>query len=194
MVEDILRTEIHDMSNKIYELQEKTEHLTNGQRYAAINEIEKSMQPLRNDLRHLENQLYMQKTNDINIQKSIDEIISQLDALENIKSDLTARINTENEHTRQELNNKIIKFMGDELLPIKHNIEDNQKEIKEVKEDIHALRLEITEHYKNQEIKEVARFDNFKMIITAVIAVLAALSTLSLWLEPSIRTLMQIFL
>ena len=50
MVKDILRTEIHDMSNKIYELQEKTEHLTNGQRYAAINEIEKSMQPLRNDL------------------------------------------------------------------------------------------------------------------------------------------------
>ena len=194
MVKDILRTEIHDMSNKIYELQEKTEHLTNGQRYAAINEIEKSMQPLRNDLRHLENQLYMQKTNDINIQKSIDDIVSQLNALENIKSDLTAKINTENEHTRQELNNKIIKFMGDELLPIKNNIENNQKEIKEVKEDINALRLEITEHYKNQEIKEVARFDNFKMIITAVIAVLAALSTLSLWLEPSIRTLMQILL
>lgn len=194
MVEDILRTEIHDMSNKIYELQEKTEHLTNGQRYAAINEIEKSMQPLRNNLRHLENQLYMQKTNDIHIQKSIDEIVSQLDALENIKSDLTTRINTENEHTRQELNDKIIKFMGDELLPIKNNIENNQKEIKEVKEDIHTLRLKITEYYKNQEIREVARFDNFKMIITAVIAVLAALSTLSLWLEPSIRTLMQIFL
>ena len=194
MVKDILRTEIHDMSNKIYELQEKTENLTNGQRYAAINEIEKSMQPLRNDLRHLENQLYMQKTNDINIQKSIDDIVSQLNALENIKSDLTAKINTENEHTRQELNNKIIKFMGDELLPIKNNIENNQKEIKEVKEDINALRLEITEHYKNQEIKEVARFDNFKMIITAVFAVLAALSTLSLWLEPSIRTLMQILL
>ena len=87
MVENILRTEIHDMSNKIYELQEKTEHLTNGQRYAAINEIEKSMQPLRNDLRHLENQLYMQKTNDINIQKNIDEIVYQLNALENIKSD-----------------------------------------------------------------------------------------------------------
>ena len=107
MVKDILRTEIHDMSNKIYELQEKTEHLTNGQRYAAINEIEKSMQPLRNDLRHLENQLYMQKTNDINIQKNIDEIVNQLNALENIKSDLTERINTETEHTRQELNNKI---------------------------------------------------------------------------------------
>lgn len=194
MVENILRTEIHDMSNKIYELQEKTEHLTNGQRYAAINEIEKSMQPLRNDLRHLEHQLYTQKTNDINIQKSIDDIVNQLNELENIKSDLTARINTETEHTRQELNNKIIKFMGDELLPIKKNIEDNQKEIQEIKEDIHALRLEIIEYYKNQEIKEVAIFDNFKMIITAVIAVLAGLSTLSLWLEPSIRTLMQIFL
>ena len=78
---------------------------------------------------------------------------------------------------------------------IQHKIiYDFNQLVKEVKEDIHALRLEITEHYKNQEIREVARFDNFKMIITAVIAVLAALSTLSLWLEPSIRTLMEIFL
>ena len=40
-MEKMLRNEIHDMSEKIYELQQKTEHLTNGQRYAAINEIEK---------------------------------------------------------------------------------------------------------------------------------------------------------
>lgn len=31
-MEKYIRTEIHDMSEKIYELQEKTEHLTNGQR------------------------------------------------------------------------------------------------------------------------------------------------------------------
>ena len=51
MTEQILKTEIHDMSKKIYELQNKTEHLTNGQRYAVVSEIEKNTQLLRNDLR-----------------------------------------------------------------------------------------------------------------------------------------------
>lgn len=194
MVEEILRNEIHDISNKIYELQQKTEHLTNGQRYAAINEIEKNIQPLRNDLRHLEHQLYNQKTNDENIQKDIQILEKQIIDLENIKSDLTARINTETEHTRQELNDKIITFMSNELSPIKASIEKNQNDIQGIKEDIHALRLEIVQHDKDQEVKQVARFDNFKMLITAVVAVLAALSTLSLWLEPSIRILMEIFL
>lgn len=193
MVEKLLRTEIHDMSNKIYELQEKTEHLTNGQRYAAINEIEKSIQPLRNDLRHLEHQLFTQQTNDENIKNDMDKLIKQIDELENIKSDLIERINTETEHTRQELNNKIINFMSEELTPIKNSIENNKNELQDVKEDIHNLRLEIMQHYKDQEVKEVARFDNLKMIITAIVATLAALSTLSLWLEPSIRTLLQVF-
>ena len=58
MTNESLHNQIHDMSDKIYELQNKTEHLTNGQRYAAINEIEKCIQPLRNDLRHLEHLLY----------------------------------------------------------------------------------------------------------------------------------------
>lgn len=193
MVEKLLRTEIHDMSNKIYELQEKTEHLTNGQRYAAINEIEKSIQPLRNDLRHLEHQLFTQQSNDENIKNDMDKLIKQIDELENIKSDLIERINTETEHTRQELNNKIINFMSEELTPIKNSIENNKNELQDVKEDIHNLRLEIMQHYKDQEVKEVARFDNLKMIITAIVATLAALSTLSLWLEPSIRTLLQVF-
>lgn len=193
MVEKLLRTEIHDMTNKIYELQEKTEHLTNGQRYAAINEIEKSIQPLRNDLRHLEHQLFTQQSNDENIKNDMDKLIKQIDELENIKSDLIERINTETEHTRQELNNKIINFMSEELTPIKNSIENNKNELQDVKEDIHNLRLEIMQHYKDQEVKEVARFDNLKMIITAIVATLAALSTLSLWLEPSIRTLLQVF-
>lgn len=193
MVEKLLRTEIHDMTNKIYELQERTEHLTNGQRYAAINEIEKSIQPLRNDLRHLEHQLFTQQTNDENIKNDMDKLIKQIDELENIKSDLIERINTETEHTRQELNDKIINFMSEELTPIKNSMENNKNELQDVKEDIHNLRLEIMQHYKNQEVKEVARFDNLKMIITAIVATLAALSTLSLWLEPSIRTLLQVF-
>ena len=80
----------------------------------------------------------------------------------------------------------------EELKPL-NSIENNKSEIQDVKEDIHNLRLEIMQHYKDQEVKEVAHFDNLKMIITAIVATLAALSTLSLWLEPSIRTLLQVF-
>lgn len=193
MVEELLRQEIQEMSEKIYDLQQKSEHLTNGQRYAVINEIEKNIYQLRNDLRHLEHQLYTQQTNDEALQKDIDILEKQINELENIKSDLNARINTETEHTRQELNDKIILFMTQELGPIKRNIENNQEDVQEIKNDINSLRNDINEYKKDQEIKEVARFDHFKMILTAVVAALAALSTLSLWLEPSIRTLLRVF-
>lgn len=193
MVEELLRKEISAISERIYELQQKSEHLTNGQRYAVINEIEKNIYQLRNDLRHLEHQLYTQKTNDESLQKDIHVLEKQINDLENIKSDLTARINTETEHTRQELNDKIILFMSQELTPIKESIENNKNDIDSVKEEISLLREDINEYKKNQEIKEVARFDRLKMILTAVVATLAAISTLSLWLEPSIRILMQIF-
>ena len=193
MPEKLLREEINNMSKMIHELQQKSEHLTNGQRYAVINEIEKSIYQLRNDLRHLEHQLYTQKTNDETLQKDIKILEKQINDLENIKSDLTARINTENEHTRQELNDKIILFMTQELTPIKKSIENNKDDIQEIKNEISSLVNDFNEYKKNQEIKEVARFDRFKMIITAVVAALAAISTLSLWLEPSIRTFFQIF-
>lgn len=192
MVEELLRSEIHDMSEKIYDLQNKTEHLTNGQRYAVVSEIEKSEQLLRNDLRHLEHKLYSQQTNDENLKKDIEVIEKQISDLSTIKSDLVARINTETEHTRQELNDKIISFMSQELTPIKTSIENHKEDMQEIKEEINSLKGDINEYKKNQEIKEVARFDHFKMILTAVVAALAAISTLSLWLEPSIRVLMQI--
>lgn len=191
-MEQILRNELHDMSEKIYELQQKTEHLTNGQRYAAINEIEKSIQPLRDDLRHLEHQLYTQQHHDNNLEEKINNITKQINDLENIKIDLTTRINTETEATRQELNDKIIDFMQKELAPIKINIEDNKKEMEGLKEDINNLRIEIIQNNKEREINEAAKFDRFKIIITAVVGALAALSTLSLWLEPSIRILLRI--
>ena len=193
MTEQILKTEIHDMSKKIYELQNKTEHLTNGQGYAVVSEIEKNTQLLRNDLRHLEHELYSKKSNDKIIESNIELLEKQISELENIKFDLVARINTETEHTRQELNEKIISFMSQELTPIKESIENNKKEIQGIKDEIGSLRLEIKEHEKNQEIKDAARFDKFKIILTAVVAVIGAVSTLSLLLEPAIRTLVQIF-
>ena len=193
MTDKLLRQEIDKISKMIYELQQKSEHLTNGQRYAVINEVEKSIYQLRTDLRQLEHQLYTQKTNDETLHKDIKVLEKQINDLENIKSDLNARINTENEHTRQELNDKIILFMSQELTPIKKSIENNKEDIQEIKNDIQALVNDFNEYKSDQEIKEAAKFDRFKMIITAVVAALAAISTLSLWLEPSIRTFFQIF-
>ena len=193
MVNEEIRHEIHDMSSKIYELQAKQNTLTNGQRYAAINEIEKCIGPLRNDLHRLERQLYSQGSDDKILQEQIDTILEQINELEDIKSDLTARIHTETEHTRQELNNKIIDFMSNELEPIKKSIKDNQNDIAELKDDITQLRLDIVERDKEREVNDAKKFDRFKIILAAVIGVLGGISTLSLWLEPLIRTLINVF-
>ena len=193
MVEKEIRHEIHDMSSRIYELQSKQNTLTNGQRYAVVNEVEKSARILRNDLRHLERKLYSQESDDKILQEQIDGIVQQINDLEDIKSDLTARIHTETEHTRQELNDKIIKFMSDELQPIKQNIDENKKEINSLREDLYQLRMDIKDSNAERDLREAERFDRFKIILTAVLAVIAGISTLSLWLEPSIRVLMNIF-
>jgi len=191
-MEKIIREEIHDIADKIYELQQKSEKLTNGQRYAAINEIEKNITPLRIDLRKLERELYDQNNNKREIIKQIDTIGKQITELEEIKSDLTARINTESEHTRQELNDKILNYMKEELTPLKNATLDNQKEIAEIKKSIYELKLDITEREKNRDVEEAKKFDRFKWIITGVVAALAAISSLSLWLEPSIKILVRI--
>ena len=199
-MEQYIRTEIHDMSEKIYELQEKTEHLTNGQRYAAINEIEKSIAPLRNDLHHLEHDLYSQNSDTEYIMQQINQILQQINELENIKSDLTARINTETEHTRQELNDKIIQAIETSIQPLVESIDENKREIKELsksiqenKEEVSQLKIDLITAEKNREIKDTARFDRLKWILTAVVAILSALSFLSLYLEPSIHLLTQVF-
>ena len=193
MVQDEIRHEIHDMSSKIYELQAKQNTLTNGQRYAAINEIEKSISPLRKDLHHLEHKMYSQESDDKILQEQIDNILQQINDLEDIKSDIIARISTETEATRQELNDKITTYMSSELTPLKETVDDNKKDIKAISDEIKELRNEIINNQHEREKKEIARFDNFKIIITAVVGVITAISTISLLLEPSIRTLFNIF-
>lgn len=188
-----LEGQIHDMSEKIYELQAKTEKLTNGQRYAAINEIEKSIAPLRNDLNHLERKLYSQQYDEQEISHQIDRILDQISELETIKSDLNARINTETEHARQEFHQTTIKILKEEIRPLRTSLEENQKEISNLKSDVGDLRLEIITNEKNREINEAQKFDRFKWVLTAIIAVLAGLSALSLYLEPSIQMIFHIF-
>ena len=188
-----LEGQIHDMSEKIYELQAKTEKLTNGQRYAAINEIEKSIAPLRNDLNHLERKLYSQQYDEQEISHQIDLILDQISELETLKSDLNARINTETEHARQEFHQTTIKILKEEIRPLRTSLKENQKEISNLKSDVGDLRLEILTNEKNREINEAQKFDRFKWILTTIIAVLAGLSALSLYLEPSIQMIFHIF-
>lgn len=188
-----LEGQLHDMSEKIYELQAKTEKLTNGQRYAAINEIEKSIAPLRNDLNHLERKLYSQQYDEQEISHQIDRILDQISELETLKSDLNARINTETENARQEFHQTTIKILKEEIRPLRESLEENQKEISNLKSDVGDLRLEILTNEKNREINDAKKFDRFKWVLTAIIAVLAGLSALSLYLEPSIQMIFHIF-
>jgi len=187
-----IRDELHDMSEKITELQLKTEHLTNGQRYAAINEIEKSIGPLRNDLHRLEHKLYSQQHNDEEVQRNIERILKQIADLENIKSDLLQRINTETEHTRKFYHDETMAFLKEEISPLRESIVENKKEISEIKDMIHNLDKKIIESEKNKELKDAERFDHLKMIITTVVAVLGGISALSLYFQPAIQTLIRI--
>ena len=195
MVKDLKR-EIHDMSEKIFELQAKTEHLTNGQRYAAINEIEKCIAPLRNDLHYLERKLYNQQHTDEEVSKEIDYILDEISKLENLKSDLVARIHTENENTRKYYHDEVMQFMREEITPLRESIKKNDTELanfkEEIKEEIIKLKFELNEADKERQIKDAEKFDNLKMIITAVVAAIGGISALSLYFQPAIQTIMRI--
>lgn len=197
-MEERLQDEIHDMSEKIFALQAKTEHLTNGQRYAAINEIEKSIAPLRNDVHHLEHKIYNQQHNAKELTKEIDRILQQITDLENLKSDLIARINTETEHTRKYYHDEVMQFMREEITPLRETVDENKEEIDGlrtyIKDEFNKMKLELLEDQKNRELQEAKKFDKIKWILTGVVAVITPLSVLSLYFEPAIQTFIHIFL
>lgn len=197
-MEERLQDEIHDMSEKIYELQAKTEQLTNGQRYAAINEIEKSIAPLRNDVHHLEHKIYNQQHNAKELTKEMDRILQQITDLENLKSDLIARINTETEHTRKYYHDEVMQFMREEITPLRETVDENKEEIdglrSYIKDEFNKMKLELLEDQKNRELQEAKKFDKIKWILTGVVAVITPLSVLSLYFEPAIQTFIHIFL
>lgn len=209
-----IKDQLHDMTEKITDLQLKTEHLTNGQRYAAINEIEKSIGPLRNDLHKLEHKLYSQQHTDEETQRNIERILVQIADLENIKSDLIQRINTETEHTRKFYHDETMSFLKEEISPLRDAIIENKQEIGEIKILLHDLdkkiiesdkerQLQITQNFedldkkiikveKERQLKDAEKFDHFKIGLTAVIAALGGLSALSLYFQPAIQTLIRI--
>lgn len=197
-MEERLQDEIHDMSEKIYELQAKTEHLTNGQRYAAINEIEKSIAPLRNDLHHLERKIYNQQHNAEEITKDIDRILQQIVELEGLKSDLIARINTETEHTRKYYHDEVMQFMREEITPLREGVNENKQDIDDlkiyIKDEFNNMKFELLEDQKNRELQEAKKFDKIKWILTGTVSIITPLSVLSLYFEPAIQTFIHIFL
>lgn len=197
-MEKRLQDEIHDMSEKIFALQAKTEHLTNGQRYAAINEIEKSIAPLRNDIHHLERKLYRQQHNEEEITKEIDKILEQIVDLENLKSDLIARINTETEHTRKYYHDEVMQFMNDEMKPLREAIEKNEEDIGNlksyIKDEFNKMKIDLLKEQSDREIKEAKKFDKLKWVVTGSVAVITPLTALSLYFEPAIQTFVHIFL
>ena len=58
--------------------------------------------------------------------------------------------------------------------------------------EIAELKINLIQAEKDREIKDTARFDRFKWVLTAVVAIFSALSFLSVYLEPSIHILTQV--
>ena len=83
--------------------------------------------------------------------------------------------------------------MREELIPLKQAVESNKNEVNKIYNEIYELKIDIKESEAKREIRDAEKFDRFKWIITAVVATLAAISSLSLWLEPSVKMLVHIF-
>ena len=188
-----LRTEVQDIQNKIYELQQKTEHLSNGQRYAAINEIEKNINPLRTDLKLLEKELDRQDDFDKKIEQRFNIVLDQINALEDIKSDLNAKILTENEHIRKDMNKNLLTYMTNELTPLKESVEQNRREISDLNTDLQNFKDEYTSKQLEKELEDAKKYDKLKLILTGIVAVLTAGAGLVVFLKPAFNLLLQIF-
>lgn len=188
-----LRTEVQDIQNKIYELQQKTQHLSNGQRYAAINEIEKNINPLRTDLKLLEKELDRQDDFDKKIEQRFNIVLDQINALEDIKSDLNAKILTENEHIRKDMNDNILTYMTNELTPLKQSVEQNRKEITNLNTDLQNFKDEYASKQLEKELEDAKKYDKLKWVLTGIGAVVTAGGALVVFLKPVFNLLLQIF-
>ena len=204
-------SDLKKLYNNINDLQLKTEKLSNGQRYAAINEIDKALIPLKKDLKSLERELHKRENIDIEIQGQCKTLETEITNLENIKSDLNARIQTENDHTRQELNDKIIShinelktqneimikdfksYIDEKIIPIEKEMINLQNKTNNNSYDIDKL-VEKMEEYSDKLAKNSEQESKkTKTIITTIAAILAAFTTISLWLEPALHVLINVF-
>lgn len=179
--------------NKMRDLELKTEKLSNGQRYAAINEIDKALVPLKNNLKFLEHELHERENTDIEIKGQYRTLQAEITNLENVRSDLDTRIKIENEHTRDILNEKIINHVEQKISPINAKLKgidlilnEHKTDMTTLTEEIKNLRKEITE----QNNKNSART---KTIITTISAIIVAITTITLFLEPALRLIANIF-
>lgn len=182
-----LRTEVHEIQKKIFELQEKSERLSNGQRYAAINQIEKNINPLRTDLKLLERAMDEQEDFDKKIEERFNIVLDQINALEDLKSDLNAKIRTENEHTRRDMNKNLLRYMTEELTPLKNSVEEARKETRALDKELKAFKDEYNTIQLEKEVEEAKKFDKIKFILTGVIALIAAITAVITLLQPALK-------
>ena len=96
-------------------------------------------------------------------------------------------------------NQKIITTIQKNIQPLAETIQENQQDIRDLnkslqenKNEIAELKINLIQAEKDREIKDTARFDRFKWVLTAVVAIFSALSFLSVYLEPSIHILTQV--
>lgn len=195
-----LRHEVDNIEERIYELQQKSNTLTNGQRFAAINEIEKSIHPLMTEVRVLQQQMYHQKDVDNELKERFNTVLRQINDLENIKSDLNARISTESEHIRDAMNTQLITYLKEEITPLKDEIHNNTKQITLISErceqnakDLNSFKLEIEKRDNERQLENAQKYDKLKWVLTGVIAMVTALGALFAFLQPTLSILKTIF-
>lgn len=204
-------SDLKKLYNSINDLQLKTEKLSNGQRYAAINEIDKALIPLKKDLKSLERELHERENIDIEIQGQCRTLEAEITNLENIRSDLNARIQTENDHIRQELNDRVIShinevkaqneimskdfksYIDEKIIPIEKEMINLQNKTNNNSYDIDELEKKMEEYSDKLAKNSEQESKRIKTIITTITAILTAFTAISLWLEPALHVLINVF-
>ena len=204
-------SDLKKLYNSINDLQLKTEKLSNGQRYAAINEIDKALIPLKKDLKSLERELHERENIDIEIQGQCRTLEAEITNLENIRSDLNARIQTENDHIRQELNDRVIShinevkaqneimskdfksYIDEKIIPIEKEMISLQNKTNNNSYDIDELVKKMEEYSDKLAKNSEQESKRVKTIITTIAAILTAFTAISLWLEPALHVLINVF-
>ena len=144
-------------------------------------------------MKFLEHELHERENTDIEIKGQYRTLQAEITNLENVRSDLDTRIKIENEHTRDILNEKIINHVEQKISPINAKLKgidlilnEHKTDMTTLTEEIKNLRKEITE----QNNKNSART---KTIITTISAIIVAITTITLFLEPALRLIANIF-
>ena len=197
MNEKELNAKIDIIIDEMKELEKNSQSLTNGERYAAINIIEKQVNPLRSDLKVLEQELRKEK--DLNSQLYIDyeRILNTVSELRDLKSDINRKIQTDNEHLRIQMNQEIVNLFKTELTPIHNDIKQLNCNMQDLtistQQQFNELDRKILMNEEERKTQEAQRFSKLTQIFTGAVGIIAALSAIALYFEPPIHGLLHAF-